>query len=157
MNDIERLAVLTAMEKAVKQQLDPLKSDLKDRLLGMEAECGADRMALKLGGDKVGSAYITRSKPQVMIAAGCEGEAVAELSAMGLTSEEPVRGWQSRFGALPSGDVVRTDTGEVVGWAVAVPSLAKGATVKVDLGAVKSKLAAMPPMDVAGLIGGGAE
>ena len=150
----EKLAVLTAMDKAIKAELEDLKFSAKEELLELEEVYGVDRMALKLGGAKVGEVSIIRAKPQVVIRSDSYQEAMDALELKGLITITPSKGWQNNFDILPSGDVIDKDTGEIVTWAYASEPFVKGTMVKVKQEEVAKTLATMQPITVAGLLGG---
>lgn len=153
----EKLAVLTAMEKTIKAELEDLKFSAKEELLELEDAYGVDRMALKLGGEKVGEVSIVRAKAQVVIRSECYQEAIDALERKGLITITPSKGWQNSYGILPSGDVIDKDSGELVPWAYATEPIVKGTMVKVKQEEVAKKLATMQPITVAGLLGGADE
>ena len=150
----EKLAVLTAMDKAIKAELEDLKFSAKEELLELEEVYGVDRMALKLGGAKVGEVSIIRAKPQVVIRSDSYQEAMDALERKGLITITPSKGWQNNFDILPSGDVIDKDTGEIAPWAYASEPCVKGTMVKVKQEEVAKTLATMQPITVAGLLGG---
>ena len=154
---LERLAVLTAMGKAINAELEDLKFFAKEELLELEDAYGVDRMALKLGGEKVGEVSIVRAKPQVAINPDSYQEAMDALELKGLITITPSKGWQNSYGILPSGDVIDKDSGELVPWAYATEPFVKGTMVKVKQEEGAKKLATMQPITVAGLLGGADE
>ena len=59
MNNYEKLAVLTAMEKAVKDAIREVRSDANADLLEAYEQMGVEKLALKLNGEKVGDFIVT--------------------------------------------------------------------------------------------------
>lgn len=59
MNPYEKLAALTAMEKAIKQVKAKIRAEADDGLLGTYDSMGVERLALKMGGQKVGEFAVT--------------------------------------------------------------------------------------------------
>ena len=159
MNANEELAVLTAMQKVIKNRLDDLKADAKDNLIRLEEETGADRIALKIGGSKVGEVSIMRAHPSIEINAGAYDEALDFLGPIGLLETAPAKSWRDAFDIVagPDGpEVCYRDTGEVVTWAYVQPGYVKGTTVRVKDAEVKKALPLLGRPDMlAGLIGGG--
>lgn len=124
----ERLALLTAIDKAVKKELDKAKLEARQQLLELAEQGLSDRKPILVSGQKVGEVGASYSKPKPVIID--EVAAVKFLSEHGLTVQQPIAGWESHF--AKAGDVVVfTDTGEVasgIQWEEARP---KGATVRV--------------------------
>ena len=159
MNANEELAVLTAMQKVIKNRLDDLKADAKDNLIRLEEETGADRIALKIGGSKVGEVSITRAHPSIEIDMGAYEDALDFLGPIGLLETAPAKNWRDAFDIV-AGDcgpeVCYRDTGEIVDWAYVQPGYVKGTTVRVKDAEVKKALPRLGRPDMlAGLIGGG--
>ena len=130
----ERLALLNAMAKAVKPQLDGAKAEAQDDLAARFAEDGTDRRAILVNGEKVGEVGISFAKAGPAITPGREREALEAAIEMGLVDWSKVasllvRGWQGRFSRV--GDaVVDAQTAEVADWLHWEPSRAKGASVR---------------------------
>lgn len=59
MNNYEKLAVLTAMEKAVKDAIREVRTEANADLLDAYDEMGVEKLALKLDGQKVGDFIVT--------------------------------------------------------------------------------------------------
>lgn len=59
MNTFAKLAALTAMEKAVKEQIKQVRSDANAELMDAYDDLGVEKLALKLGGQKVGEFVVT--------------------------------------------------------------------------------------------------
>lgn len=159
MNENEELAVITVMMKALKQRQEELKANKKDQLIALEAETGADRIALKIGGSKVGEVSIMRAHPSIEINAGAYDEALDFLGPIGLLETTPAKSWRDAFDIVagPDGqEVCYRDTGEIVTWAYVQPGYVKGTTVRVKDAEVKKALPLLSRPDMlAGLIGGG--
>ena len=63
LSSTERVAILTAMQKAVKEALNDARDELGDSMRTSDVE----RLALKVGGEKVGTAIIAGRKTVPMI------------------------------------------------------------------------------------------
>ena len=130
----ERLAILNAMAKAVKPQLDGAKAEAQRGLMDRFAEDGTDRRAIMVGGEKVGEVGVSFSKAAPAIRPGREREALEAAVEMGLVdwtkvSSVLVRDWQKRFSRV--GDaVVEAQSAELIDWLEWQPSRAKGASVR---------------------------
>ena len=59
MEPMEQLAVLTAMEKAVKDRIREVRAECNDKMLGTYDSIGAEKIALKVCGTKVGDMTVT--------------------------------------------------------------------------------------------------
>lgn len=62
MRPTEKLAILTAIKKAVDDQLKAVRSEADDELLEAYKENGVEKLALKVGGEKVGNFIIAFNK-----------------------------------------------------------------------------------------------
>lgn len=141
----EKLAVLEAMQKQIKPQLEDLKSEARYDLLDTFNETGADRRAILIEGSKVGEVGISYSKPKPTINMSRYEAAIAYLESIGMVEKTPVSGWEKVF-AKVGGHIVNEETGDIVDdlfdWQ---PSVAKGASVRgckpeVVFDAIKPKL-----------------
>ena len=74
MEPMEQLAVLTAMEKAVKDRIREVRAECNDKMLGAYDSIGAEKIALKVCGTKVGD---------MTVAFHSEGFAVTDEEAFG--------------------------------------------------------------------------
>lgn len=125
----ERLAFLAALDKRVKPALDEAKSDARAEIMGAYAENGTDRKAILVGGEKVGEVGISYSKAAPYIYAERMADALEFLRQVGLVTETPAKGWETKFDLI-GGQVVYKPTGEVVEWAGWNPKAAKTAAVR---------------------------
>lgn len=159
----ERLALLNAMSKAVKPQLDEAKREAQEGLMDRFAEDGTDRRAIMVGGAKVGEIGMSFTKAAPAIRPGHEREALEAAIEMGLVDWTKVaavlvRDWQKRFSRV--GDaVVEAQSAELIDWLEWEPSRAKGASVRGCapedvLPALTSKLG---PGGIAALLEGGGD
>lgn len=62
MNVYEELAVLTAMEKAVKDRIKDVRSEANASIMDAYADMGVEKLALKVGDQKVGEFIVTFAK-----------------------------------------------------------------------------------------------
>ena len=130
----ERLALLAAMSKAVKPQLDEAKREAQEGLMDRFAEDGTDRRAIMVGGSKVGEVGMSFSKAAPSIRPGHEREALEAAIDMGLVDWSKVgsvlvRDWQKRFSRV--GDaVVEAQSAELIEWLQWEPSRPKSAAVR---------------------------
>lgn len=62
MRPTEKLAALTAMEKALKDAIKAARAEANDFLMDSYEDIGVERMALKLDGEKVGEFVVTFNK-----------------------------------------------------------------------------------------------
>lgn len=62
MNKRERLAILIALEKAVKQAAQDARADIEQELFEEYEQNGVDRIQMQLGGVKVGTLTVCKSK-----------------------------------------------------------------------------------------------
>ena len=130
----ERLALLAAMSKAVKPQLDEAKREAQEGLMDRFAEDGTDRRAIMVGGSKVGEVGMSFSKAAPSIRPGHEREALEAAIDMGLVDWSKVgsvlvRDWQKRFSQV--GDaVVEAPSAELIEWLQWEPSRPKSAAVR---------------------------
>ena len=130
----ERLALLAAMSKAVKPQLDEAKREAQEGLMDRFAEDGTDRRAIMVGGSKVGEVGMSFSKAAPSIRPGHEREALEAAIDMGLVDWSKVgsvlvRDWQKRFSQV--GDaVVEAQSAELIEWLQWEPSRPKSAAVR---------------------------
>lgn len=157
LTDDEALALMEAVNKAMKPNLDDAKNEARQRLLDQFAEDGkTDRQGIFIDGEKVGDVSIRYNGGTVAIVPGMEAEALAYLKRIGLTKVIPAKGWEGRFSRV--GDAVAdNETGEIVDWAWFQPKTAGTAAVsgcKPDavFPALKAKLGTQ---SVAGLLLGG--
>ena len=90
----ERLALMVAVEKAIKPQVADAKADAKAELLEAYERDHTDRRALVVGDEKVGEVGIVRRAGRPRIAPGHEAEAMSYLRSKGLTVEVPAEGWE---------------------------------------------------------------
>ena len=130
----ERLALLAAMSKAVKPQLDEAKREAQEGLMDRFAEDGTDRRAIMVGGSKVGEVGMSFSKAAPSIRPGHEREALEAAIDMGLVDWSKVgsvlvRDWQKRFSQV--GDaVVEAQSAVLIEWLQWEPSRPKSAAVR---------------------------
>ena len=130
----ERLALLNAMSKAVKPQLDEAKREAQEGLMDKFAEDGTDRRAIMVGGSKVGEVGMSFSKAAPAIRPGHEREALEAAIEMGIIDWSKVssvlaRDWQKRFSRV--GDaVVDAQSAELIDWLEWEPQRPKGASVR---------------------------
>lgn len=59
MTPLEKLAAITAMEKAVKAAKEDIRADAEAYALGMSEEAGVDRFKLRFGTSEVGTVTVT--------------------------------------------------------------------------------------------------
>ena len=111
----ERLALMVAVEKAIKPQVADAKAEAKADLLEAYGMDHTDRRALVVGDEKVGEVGIVRRPPKPRIAPGHEAEALSYLRAKGLTVEVPAEGWEKRFSEAAN-HAYDVETGEMVGF-----------------------------------------
>ena len=130
----ERLALLAAMSKAVKPQLDEAKREAQEGLMDRFAEDGTDRRAIMVGGSKVGEVGMSFSKAAPSIRPGHEREALEAAIDMGLVDWSKVgsvlvRDWQKRVSQV--GDaVVEAQSAALIEWLQWEPSRPKSAAVR---------------------------
>lgn len=126
----EKLALLVAMDKQLKPELDNAKAEARQALLEGFEETHADRRAVMVGTEKVGEVGISFSTARPYMLPDREEDALAYLSQHGLTVEKPCNGWEKGFKYV-DGHVIDNYTGEDVsdlfGWQ---PSTAKTASVR---------------------------
>lgn len=125
----ERIALLTVLERRIRQRLDDDKDEERQELLENFADTHCDRKALMVGDAKVGEVAVSFATAKPVIKPECQALALAELDEMGLAELVPAKGWEDGF-ALVGGDVVRKDTGEVCDWLMWQPSYAKTTVVR---------------------------
>lgn len=111
----ERLALMVAVEKAIKPQVADAKAEAKAELLEAYERDHTDRRALVVGDEKVGEVGIVRRASKPRIAPGREAEALSYLRSKGLTVEVPSEGWERRF-AQAANHAYDVETGEMVDW-----------------------------------------
>lgn len=154
----ERLALLIAIDKRLKPELDEAKAEARqDVMEAMQAD-GTDRKAILVGGEKVGEVGVSYSKAAPYIYRERMTDALDFLSGYGLVDVTPKKGWEAMFD-LVGGEVVYKPTGEVVDWAGWQGKTPKSAAIrgcKPDdvLKAFGQRLAGV---DALALIEGGAE
>ena len=125
----ERLAFLAALDKRVKPALDDAKAEARAEIMDRYAEDGTDRKAILVGGEKVGEVGISYSKAAPYIYRERMADALDFLRQVGLVTETPAKGWETKFDLI-GGKVVYKPTGEVVEWAGWNPKAAKTAAVR---------------------------
>lgn len=140
----ERLALLEAMSKQIKPQLEELKGEAKLELMGMCEQSGVDRRAIMVCGQKVGEIGITYTAAKPCIDYDHKEEALEYLFANGLAEIVPKKGWENQF-AKSGNVVIDTETGEVcpfLYWDVSVPKSAavRGCKPKDVIAAMQGKL-----------------
>nr|DAV56313.1 MAG TPA: hypothetical protein [Caudoviricetes sp.] len=129
LNNDEKLALLEAMSKKIKPELESLKGEAKLGLMDAFAESGVDRRAILVDGQKVGEIGITYSTAKPYIKPGHEAEALEYLTSLGLTETVPVKGWEKHF--THAGDaVLHAESGEIADCLEWEPSVAKTAAVR---------------------------
>lgn len=109
----DQAALLVAMDKKLSPMVKQAKAELRDKLLDMAGE-GADSLALRANGQKVGKVTLREGKPKVQMLQP-EDDAMSYLASLGLTEAvlQPVDGWESAF-AVKGEDVFCRATGEDV-------------------------------------------
>ena len=125
----EQLAFLTALDKRIKPALDDAKAEARQEIMDRYAEDGTDRKAILVGGEKVGEVGISYSKDVPYIYRERMADALDFLRQVGLVTETPAKGWETKFDLI-GGQVVYKPTGEVVEWAGWNPKAAKTAAVR---------------------------
>lgn len=125
----EQLAFLTALDKRLKPALDDAKAEARQEIMDRYAEDGTDRKAILVGGEKVGEVGISYSKAAPYIYRERMADALDFLRQVGLVTETPAKGWETKFDLI-GGQVVYKPTGEVVEWAGWNPKAAKTAAVR---------------------------
>ncbi len=129
MTPSERLATLVAMEKQLKPILDDAKSEARQYLMDVHDQCGADRIPISVGKQKVGEIGLSYSKEKVTIDPNNRKAAMNILEELGLTEQIPVKGWESHFEMI-GGQIMSKDTGEVVdGFLIEEPTV-KAAAIR---------------------------
>lgn len=125
----EEIALLTVLEKRIKERLDEVKSEERQALMEGFSATHCDRKALMVGDTKVGEIVISLSTPKPIIKPECMSEALRALDEAGLVDLTPSKGWEDAF-ALVGDSVVWKDTGEVCDWLMWQPSMVKTASVR---------------------------
>lgn len=125
----QRLALGVALEKAVKEVVTDLKSDVRSELLELHEAHGVDRIALSFDGKKVGEVGLSFSKPKPSIKGEMMKEALGFLYDNDLAEIVPKRGWEEHF-TCSGGEIIFKDTGEIVDWALWNEGMAKTAAVR---------------------------
>ena len=150
----EALALMVAVEKAVKARVADAKAEAKAALLEDYEYDHTDRRALVVGDERVGEVGIVRKAPRLRIAPGREAEAMSYLRAKGLTVEVPSEGWERRFGQAAN-HAYDVETGEMVDWleweAQPLSASVRGCRPEDVAAAFGARLASA---SVAGLLGG---
>lgn len=77
MKPTEKLAVLTAMKKAVESALKEARAEADDLLADAYEDMGVEKMALKLNGEKIGELLVTFTKDGFEISDEAEFESFA--------------------------------------------------------------------------------
>ena len=145
----ERLALLVALDKQLKPQLDDAKQEAKYQLMDSFEATGADRKAILVDGTKVGEVGMSYSTAKPAPKIGYESDFLDYLESLGLTERTPVKGWEKQFSR--AGDsVINTNSGEIADCMEWEPSRVKSAAVrgcKPDdvLNALQGKLAGTNP------------
>lgn len=67
MNQMQRAAVLTALQKAVKQALDKVRGEADAELVDLYDESGADRVKVRLGDEQIATFSVTFDKPGYVV------------------------------------------------------------------------------------------
>lgn len=114
---MEKLAVLQAVQNLIKDELADTKGDVKDDMLEKLRKDGTEKVAVTIGGVKVGEVSVTWNSPKAVINPDKREEAMACLREMGLTEEVPVKGWEKHFRLKDDGTGIVSDQQEVVDWA----------------------------------------
>jgi len=112
MNDT-KLAVLCALEKAIKDPVKDAKADARDEISAMFNINGVTSRQLLIDGKKVGTVSYIPPKTTVEINPMCEREALEYLVKKGLARVQPVNDWQNAFECVGF-EVVDKETGEMV-------------------------------------------
>lgn len=161
MNDMENLAVATALQKQLKENLDQrnsnsLRARCDQALLEMYEESGVDRRQLKINGQKVGTQSLTFAKSVDKVEAYVENypKFIAWLQ-----TEEGTSTLAHAVNIKPSLFTEQLEkTGEIADGVkmrqVNEPAHIKGTTVRVDVEAVKEAFGKELPNAIAGLLGG---
>ena len=145
----ERLALLSALDKVIKPQLDESKQQAKYHLMESFDKSGADRKAIIVDGTKVGDVGISYSTAKPAPKPGMMDEFLDYLESLGLTQRTPVKGWEKQFSHAGSA-VIHAESGEIVDCMEWEPSRPKTAAVRGCkpedvLDALSSKLAGTNP------------
>lgn len=111
LTNAERVAILRTLEKQVVQARKDAEAGIRDGLLDMYYETGADRISLKIGAIEVGKASVVTARETAEVIPGREAEALAFLRSCGLTCEQPVKDWRGAFVNV-GGRAVHAETGE---------------------------------------------
>lgn len=125
----EKLALLEAMSKKIKPELEHLKGEAKLALMEACRESGIDRKAIMIDGQKVGEIGITYSSAKPVIIPGREKEALEYLWENGMAEITPKKGWEKCFVRAGS-SVVNEENGEICDFLEWAPSIAKTAAVR---------------------------
>ena len=107
----ERIAALKVLRRQIDELLKDEDGALKDDLLGIYAETGADRISLRVGSSEVGKATVVAAKETAEVVPGREDEAMDFLRGLGLTCLQPVDDWRGAFVNV-GGRAVHAETGE---------------------------------------------
>lgn len=67
MNNLEKLGILTAMEKAVKEKKEEIRKECDEALRLAYTEQDVEKIAIKIGGQKVGEHVVTFNKEKLTI------------------------------------------------------------------------------------------
>lgn len=126
----EKLALLVAMDKQLKPELETAKAEARAELMEAAAKGQSDRKPLLVGGAKVGEVGVSYSKPAPYIPADMMPRALEELEALGLVDKAPAKGWERHFACTTDGAIVCIDTGEQVDWLLWEQGTAKTAAVR---------------------------
>lgn len=125
----EKLALLIALDKTLKPQLDDAKQNAKYDLMGMFEENGADRKAIMCDGQKVGEVGLSYSTAKPIVKPGCEQDFIEYLDQLGLVERVPVKGWEKHFTGAGE-TVLDAESGEIVDCMQWEPSRVRTAAVR---------------------------
>lgn len=108
----EQLAVLTAMEKACSARIKEIRKELDGELLDAYIEDGVQKVALRVGGAKVGDYMVPLSKPtfKVIDERAFSGFALDYDLGRLVHKVEPHKGWEKRM-TFRDGKVYLEDSG----------------------------------------------
>lgn len=169
LNDMERLAVATALEKACKAVTDPrprhgetLRTKADDSLRELFASTGCDRVRINIGGADVGTFSLTFTLPKSGVELRVrdarelaewlrctdEGLDVTKLIVNDIKVQAAILDAAKEYGFMPDGCYMAE---------VEEPARIKGTTLRVDAEKVARALGDELPQAVAGLIGGEVE
>lgn len=152
----EKLAVLTAVSKALEEPLNLAKLDAKYEMQDLYIEHGVTQKVMEIDGEKVGTISFTPPKRTFEIDPNEKQTALEWLYENGLAELKPVKGWQEHFIESWGHGYVHIETGEKIPWIV--DSEKSGySTVRLSMkpNEVLNRADKMLKGGIAGLLGGG--